>query len=121
VGRCNEVPTLRFESGLNSRAQGLRRAQIELIVGRCVRLQTAPPWRTGALLRQLRSRTTVEELANECFAARDLKQAGLLRGPWVSVRPWLRWPGIQRMRAARYMVTLAPIRSSRANVSGSPH
>jgi len=58
------------------------------------------------LLRQRRSRTTIEELANECLAARDLKRAGLLRGPWVSVRPSLRWAGVERMRAARYMVIL---------------
>src|SRR5262249_5725244 len=58
------------------------------------------------LLRQRRHRMTVEKLANECLAARDLKRAGLLRGPWVTVRPFLRWPGVERMRAARYSVIL---------------
>jgi hypothetical protein len=57
-------------------------------------------------LRQRRRRLTVEEFANECLAARDLQRAGLLRGPWVTVRPWLRWPGIETMRAARYMIQL---------------
>src|SRR6266550_3691137 len=58
------------------------------------------------LLSQRRHRMTVEKLANECFAARDLQQAGLLNGPWVTVRSWLRWPGIERIRAARYMIIL---------------
>ena len=58
------------------------------------------------LLRQRRVRMTVEKLANECLAARDLQSAGLLQGPWVTVRPSLRWPGVERMRAARYLVIL---------------
>jgi hypothetical protein len=29
-----------------------------------------------------------------------------LRGPWVTVRPSLRWPGIERIRAARYLIQL---------------
>jgi hypothetical protein len=58
------------------------------------------------LLSQRRHRMTVEELANECLAARDLQQAGLLNGPWVTVRSWLRWPGIERIRAARFMIIL---------------
>jgi hypothetical protein len=58
------------------------------------------------LLRQRRPRMTVEKLANECLAARDLQRAGVLRGPWVTVRPSLRWPGIDRMRAAQYMIQL---------------
>src|SRR5262249_45199881 len=58
------------------------------------------------LLRQRRHRMTVEKLANECLAARDLQSTGLLRGPCVTVRPSLRWPGVERMRAARYSVIL---------------
>ena len=58
------------------------------------------------LLRQRRPRMTVEKLANECLAARDLQQGGLLSGPWVTVRSWLRWPGIERIRAARFMIVL---------------
>ena len=58
------------------------------------------------LLRQRRRSMTIEEFANECLAAGDLQRADLLRGPWVTVRPSLRWPGIERMRAARYLIQL---------------
>jgi len=58
------------------------------------------------LLRQRRVRMTVEKLANECLAARDLQSAGLLQGPWVTTRSLLRWPGVERMRASRYLVIL---------------
>jgi hypothetical protein len=58
------------------------------------------------LLSQRRHRMTVEQFANECLPARDLQSAGLLRGPWVTVRPSLRWPGIESMRAAQYMIQL---------------
>jgi hypothetical protein len=58
------------------------------------------------LLRQRRSRVTVEKLANECFDVRELQRARLFRDSWVTLRPNLRWPRITKMRLARYMIQL---------------
>jgi hypothetical protein len=57
-------------------------------------------------MRQRRRRTTIEKLATDCLDVRDLQRAGLLQGPWVIFEPFLRWPNIQRIRAARYLILL---------------
>jgi hypothetical protein len=53
-----------------------------------------------------RNRLTVEKLANDTIDVRELKRAGLLEGPWVTLRPSFRWPGITTMRVARYRVLI---------------
>jgi hypothetical protein len=58
------------------------------------------------LLRQRRPRLTVEQLANDCLDVRELHRAGILKGPWITLQPSLRWPGIDKMRAARYLISL---------------
>src|SRR4029079_2606990 len=45
-------------------------------------------------------------LAADCLYVRDLHRAGLLQGPWVVFEPFLRWPNIQRIRAARFLIQL---------------
>ena len=57
-------------------------------------------------LRQRRRRLTVEELASECLDVRELKRAGILRDKWVTLWPSLRWPGIVKMSAVRYLIQL---------------
>jgi hypothetical protein len=57
-------------------------------------------------LRQRRRRLTIEELANESLGVRELRRAGVFRDCWVTLRPSLRWPAIDQMRVARYMIQL---------------
>ena len=47
---------------------------------------------------------TVEKLASDTIDVREIHRAGLLAGPWITLRPSLRWPSIVTMRAARYRV-----------------
>jgi hypothetical protein len=58
------------------------------------------------LLRQRRRRTTLEKLATDCLDVRELQRFGILEGPWVIFEPLLRWPDIERIRAARYLIQL---------------
>jgi hypothetical protein len=58
------------------------------------------------LLRQRRHRLTIEELANESLDVRELQRAGVFRDCWVTLRPSLRWPAIDQMRVARYLIQL---------------
>ena len=60
----------------------------------------------GVLKRQRRRRLTVEELASDCLDVRELQRAGIFRDDWVTLRPLLRWPDIERMRVARYLIQL---------------
>jgi hypothetical protein len=48
----------------------------------------------------------VEEFANESIDVRDIKRAGLFRDNWVKLQPSFRWPAIEQMRVARYMIQL---------------
>ena len=59
------------------------------------------------LLRDRRPRMTVEKLAAGSLDVRELHRAGALDGSWVSF-PWatFRWPGVKKMRAARYLILL---------------
>jgi hypothetical protein len=59
------------------------------------------------ILQQRRCRLTIEELANESLDVRELQRAGIFQDSWVTLRqPSLRWPGIERMRVARYLIQL---------------
>jgi hypothetical protein len=58
------------------------------------------------LLRQHRRRLTVEKLADDCLDVHELQRVGIFRDGWVTLRPLLRWPGIVKMRAARYLIQL---------------
>jgi len=58
------------------------------------------------LLRQRRRRTPLEKLATDCLDAGELQRFGVLQGPWVIVEPLLRWPEIERIRAARFLIQL---------------
>jgi hypothetical protein len=72
------------------------------------------------LLRQRRTRTTVEKLSPDCMDVRELKRAGVFRDHWVTLRPTFRWPQIQRMRVARYLIVLEiydPVLLQRIRVS----
>ena len=51
-------------------------------------------------------RLTVEKLGTDSIDVGELRRAGILRGPSVTLRPTLRWPGIEKMRAARYLINL---------------
>src|SRR5262245_13223700 len=51
------------------------------------------------------TRLTVEKLAADCLDVRDLYRIGALKGPWVTfTRLPLRWPDIQKMSTARFMI-----------------
>jgi hypothetical protein len=58
------------------------------------------------LTRNSRGRVTVEKLGPDCLDVRELRRAGIFRDQWVTLRPSLRWPGIGRMRVARYLIQL---------------
>ncbi len=51
-------------------------------------------------------RLTVERLANEAIDVRELQRAGIFRDHCVALQPSFRWPSIDRMRVARYMIQL---------------
>ncbi len=51
-------------------------------------------------------RLTVEKLVNNALDVRELHRAGLLAGPWFTLRPSLRWPSIVTMRVARYRLQI---------------
>jgi hypothetical protein len=53
-----------------------------------------------------RERLTVEKLAVECFDVRELQRAHVFRDHWVTYRPTFRWPRIETMRVARYLIQL---------------
>jgi len=53
-----------------------------------------------------RNRLTVEKLAADCLDVRELKRVGLFRDHWITLRPSLRWPRIDQMRVARYLIQL---------------
>jgi hypothetical protein len=51
------------------------------------------------------TRLTVEKLAADCLDVRDLRRIGALKGPWITFTGLeLRWPDIQKMRAAKFMI-----------------
>ena len=51
------------------------------------------------------TRLTVEKLATDCLDVRDLYRVGAFKGNWVTFPgASLRWPCIERMRSARYMI-----------------
>jgi hypothetical protein len=53
----------------------------------------------------LHTRLTVEKLAADCLDVRDLYRVGALKGSWVNFpMASLRWPCIEKMRAARFMI-----------------
>ena len=50
-------------------------------------------------------RLTIEKLAADCLDVRDLYRVGALKGSWVNFpMASLRWPSVQKMSAARYMI-----------------
>jgi hypothetical protein len=53
-----------------------------------------------------RDRLTVEKLGVDCLDVRELQRAGILGDTWAALRPSLRWPRIEQMRAARYLIQL---------------
>jgi hypothetical protein len=54
-----------------------------------------------------RDRLKVEKLAADCLDVREPHREGIIRGPWVVVPDAsLRWPGIERIRAAKYLIQL---------------
>ena len=59
------------------------------------------------LLRQRGQRLTVEKLAVDCIDVRKLQRARIFRDYWVSLPDVsLRWPRIEQMRVARYLMQL---------------
>jgi hypothetical protein len=49
-------------------------------------------------------RLTVEKLAVDCLDVRELQRAGFFKDDWVALpMVALRWPGIEKMRAYRYL------------------
>ena len=52
------------------------------------------------------NRLTVEKLAADSLDARELRRAGIFRDRWVTLKPSLRWPRIERMHVARYLIKL---------------
>jgi hypothetical protein len=53
-----------------------------------------------------RGRLTVEQFGVDRLDVRELQRAGLLGEGWVSLRPALLWPRIERMRAYQYLIQL---------------
>jgi hypothetical protein len=53
-----------------------------------------------------RDRLTVEKLAADCLDVRELQRHGLFRDSWVKLWPQFRWPAIEEMRVARYLIQL---------------
>ena len=53
-----------------------------------------------------RERLTVEKLAVDCLDVRELQRAGIFRDHWVTLQPSFRWPAIEQMRVARYLIQL---------------
>jgi hypothetical protein len=51
-----------------------------------------------------RGRLTVEKLGADCLDVRDLHRIGLLGDTWRTIRPWLRWPTVERMHGTRYLL-----------------
>jgi hypothetical protein len=51
-----------------------------------------------------RKRLIIEELATDCIDVRELKRKGLLKERTVTLRPLLRWPQVETMRADRYVI-----------------
>ena len=50
---------------------------------------------------------TVEKLAVDCLDVRELQRAGIFKDHWVALpMVSLRWPGVEKMRAARYLIQL---------------
>jgi len=49
---------------------------------------------------------TIEKLAVDCIDVRELQRAGVFRDHWVTLQPSFRWPAIDRMRVARYLIQL---------------
>jgi hypothetical protein len=58
------------------------------------------------LLRQRKRRLTLEGLANESVDVREIQRHGLFRDSWVTLWPQFRWPAIEEMRVARYLIQL---------------
>ena len=53
------------------------------------------------------TRLTVEKLAADCVDIRDLRRMGALKGPWITFTGLqLRWPRIEKMRTARFMIQI---------------
>ena len=52
------------------------------------------------------ARLTIEKLAVDCIDERELQRAGIFRDRWVTLRPSFRWPVIEEMRVARYLIQL---------------
>ncbi len=58
------------------------------------------------MTRNSRSRLTVEKLGDDVLDVGEFHRAGVLKDDWVTLRPLLRWPGITKIRAARYLIQL---------------
>jgi hypothetical protein len=56
----------------------------------------------------VKSRLTVEALSQDCLRVDDLRKMGALKGDWTTFLPRgsLRWPGIRKIRGARYLVQI---------------
>ena len=48
----------------------------------------------------------IEKLSVDCIDVRELRRAGVFRDRWVTLRPSFRWPVIEQMRVARYLIQL---------------
>jgi hypothetical protein len=58
------------------------------------------------MFRQRGRRLTVEKLAVDYLDVGELHRTGIFRDRWVTLRPCLRYPAIERMRVARYLIQL---------------
>jgi hypothetical protein len=56
----------------------------------------------------INQRLTVEALSQDCLRVGDLRKMGALKADWKTFLPRgsLRWPGIRKIRAARYLVQI---------------
>jgi hypothetical protein len=63
--------------------------------------------RMNTMRNRRRGRLTVEKLAVDCLDARELKRSSVFRDGWVTLpMVSLRWPGVAKMRVARYLIQL---------------
>ena len=49
---------------------------------------------------------TVEKLAADCLDVRELQRAGVFQDRWLTLKPSLRWPRIEKMYVTRYWIKL---------------
>jgi len=56
--------------------------------------------------RNNRQQLTVEKLGDDYLDAGELRRWGIYQDRWITVQPFLRWPGIARMRVAKFLILL---------------